>query len=65
MSFSLLAWLSGKESAYNAGDTGSVLRWGRSSGDGNGKLLLYSCQENPMDSGAWQARVHGFSENWM
>ena len=29
------------------------------SGGGNGNPLQYSCLENPMDRGAWQARVHG------
>ena len=32
---------------------------GRSSGEGNGNPLQYSCLENPMDRGAWQATVHG------
>jgi len=27
--------------------------WGRSSGEGNGNPLQYSCLENPMDGGAW------------
>ena len=31
---------------------------GRSTGVGNGKLLQYSCLENPMERGAWQAIVH-------
>ena len=30
-----------------------------SSGEGNGNLLQYSCLENPLDKGAWQATVHG------
>ena len=29
------------------------------SGEGNGNLLYYSCLENPMDRGAWQATVYG------
>ena len=29
------------------------------SGVGKGNLLQYSCQENPMDRGAWRATVHG------
>ena len=29
------------------------------SGEGNGTPLQYSCLENPMDGGAWQATVHG------
>ena len=32
---------------------------GRSLGEGHGKLLQYSCLENPMDRGAWRPRVHG------
>ena len=31
---------------------------GRSSGEGNGNPLQYSCLENPMDTGAWQATVY-------
>ena len=42
----------------NAGDTGSISRSGRSPGVGNGNPLQYSCLENPMDRGAWQATVH-------
>ena len=45
----------GKASAYNAGDLGSIPGQGRSSGEGNGNPLQYSCLENPMDGGAWQA----------
>ena len=37
----------------------SVLRLGRSPGKENGNPLQYSCLENPMDRGAWQAIVHG------
>ena len=50
-----------KESACNAGDAGdvgSVPGSGRSSGEGNGDLLQYSCLENPMDRGAWWAAAH-------
>ena len=43
----------GKASAYNAGGLGSIPGLGRSSGEGNGNLLQYSCLENPMDGGAW------------
>ena len=50
-------WLSSKESTCNAGDTGLVLGLGISPGEGNGSPLLYSCLENPMDRGAWQATV--------
>ena len=47
-----------KASAWNAGDAGSVPGLGRSSGEGNGNPLQYSCLENPMDRGAWQATVY-------
>ena len=49
----------GKESACRAGDLGSIPGWGRSPGEGNGNPLQYSCLENPMDRGAWQAAVNG------
>ena len=49
----------GKESAYNAEDLGSIPGSGRPSGEGNGNPLQYSCLENPMDRGAWWAKVHG------
>ena len=39
-------------------DTGLIPGWGRSPGEGNGNPLKYSCMENPMDRGAWQATVH-------
>ena len=31
-------------------------------GEGSGTPLQYSCLENPMDRGAWQAAVHGVAE---
>ena len=49
----------GKEFACNAGDLGLIPGSGRSSGEGNGNPLQYSCLENPMDRGAWQAPGHG------
>ena len=55
----------GKESACNVGDLGSIPRLGRSPGEGNGSLLQYSCLENSMDRGAWQATVHGVTESDM
>ena len=33
-------------------------------GKGNGTPLQYSCLENPMDRGAWQAAVHGVTKSW-
>ena len=47
-----------KRLAYNAGDLGSIPGLGRSSGEGNGNPLRYSCLENPMDREAWWATVH-------
>ena len=43
----------GRTSAYNMGDPGSIPELGRSSGEGNGHPLQYSCLENPKDGGAW------------
>ena len=43
-----------KELAYNAGDPGLIPGLGRYPGGGDGNLQ-YSCLENPMDRGAWQA----------
>ena len=51
-----------KCSACNMGDTGSIPGSGRSSGEGNGHPLSYSCLENSMDGGAWWATVHGVAE---
>ena len=52
-----------KESAYNAGDLGSIHESRRSPGEGNGNPLQYSCLENPTDRGAWQAIVHGVAKS--
>ena len=49
------------ESTCNAGDTGdagSIPGLGRFPEEGNGDLLQYSCLENPMDRGLWQATGH-------
>ena len=46
-------------SAGDSGDTGSIPGSGRSPGEVNGNPLQYSCLENTMDRGAWQATVHG------
>ena len=52
---------SSMESTRNAGDTGdagSIPGLGRFPEEGNGDLLQYSCLENPMDRGLWQATGH-------
>ena len=43
---------------------GSIPELGRSPGEGNGNPLQYSCLENPMDKGAWQAIVHRVTQSW-
>ena len=55
--------LAGKASDCNAGDPGSMPESGRSPEEGNGSPLQYSCLENPMDGGAWEAVVHGVAES--
>ena len=58
-------WLSGKESAANARDTGDVgliLGLGRSPGEGNGNPHQHSCLGNLMDRGAWWVTVHGVTK---
>ena len=52
-------WLSGKESACNAGDLGLIPGLGRSPGEGNGYPLRYSGLENSMD-----CMVHGVAKSW-
>ena len=52
-----------KESAYNAGDPGSILGLGRFHREGNGNPLQYSCLQNPMDRGIWWATDHGVTKS--
>ena len=49
-------------SAGGARDTDLIPRLVRFSGGGNDNPLQYSCQENPMDGGAWWATV-GFAKS--
>ena len=49
----------------NAGDireAGLVPASGRSPGGGHGNPVQYSCLENPMDTGVWQATVHSVAK---
>ena len=55
--------LSGRESAYQTGDVGSVSGSGRYPGEGNGNPLQNSCLENPMERGAWRATVCGVAKS--
>ena len=56
-------WLSGNESACNAGDSGLIPGLGGSPGEGNGNPVWYSCLENPMDRRTWQGVVHGVAKS--
>ena len=58
-----LGGANGKESIYQC-RRHSVPGLGRSPGEGNDNPLQYSCLENPMDRGAWQATVHGVEKSW-
>ena len=54
-----------KNLSANAGDvrdSGFIPGLGRSPGGGHGNPLQYSCWENPMDRGEWQAAVCGHRE---
>ena len=66
MSIGLHWWLSGKESACNAGateDIGLIPGSEKSPGEGHGNPLQYSCPEHPMDRGAWWATVRGVAKS--
>ena len=52
-----------KNLTANAGDPSSIPESGRSPGRGNSYPLQYSCLDNPMDRGAWRARVHGVTKS--
>ena len=63
----LPSWLTGKEFPCQSR---RCRKWGiqslglgRSSGEGKGKPLWYSCLGNPMDRGAWWAKVHGVANS--
>ena len=50
-------------SLHSAGDLGSITGSERFPWKGNGNPLQYSCLENSMDGGAWQAAAHGIAKN--
>ena len=62
--YGLLWWLSGKESACNAGDVSSIPRSGRSPGGGNGNTFQYFCLGNPMNWGGWYPTVYEVTKSW-
>ena len=49
----------------NAGEADLIPGSGRSPGEGNDNPLQYSCLENLMDRGTWQATVHGVTKSWI
>ena len=49
----------------DAGDVGLIPELGRTPGGGNGNPLQYSCLENFMGRGAWQATVCGVAKSWI
>ena len=59
----LLWWLSGKDSAWNAGAPSLIPGLGRSPGEGNGNPLQDYCLGSPMDRGAWESIVHGITKS--
>ena len=64
--FSILgisSWFSSKEYICNTGDTGSIPRLGKLSGEGNDNPLQYNYLGNPMDRGAWRNTAHGVSKS--
>ena len=50
--------------AADVRDAGSIPGSGRSPGGRHSNPLQYSCLENPMDRGAWQATAHGITQSW-
>ena len=65
-SFFFPRWCNGEASACSAGDLGDVGLspvLGRSPEEGNGNPLQYSCLENSVNRGAWQAAVNGITES--
>ena len=51
-----------KESDWNAGNPGWILKLGWSPGEGNGYPVQYSCPENSIERGAWWATAHGVTK---
>ena len=47
-----------------SGKVGWIRGWVRYPGGGLDSPLQYSCLENPIDRGAWQAMVHRIAKSW-
>ena len=52
------------DNAGDGGDAGLIFGSGRSPGGGHGNPIQYCCPENPMDRGAYWAKVHGVTKRW-
>ena len=52
------------DNAGDGGDAGLISGSGRSPGGGHGNPIQYCCPENPMDRGAYWAKVHGVTKSW-
>ena len=53
----------GKESAYKAGDGGSIPGSIRSPGEANGHPVQYSCLDNSRDKGVWPTTIHSVAKS--
>ena len=60
-----LVKLCGLRNACNEGDVVLIPELGKSPGGRHGNPLQYSCWENCMDRGAWQATIHRVAKNQM
>ena len=55
--------MAGVFGSTSAGDLSLISGLERSPGEGNGNPLQYSCLENSMDRGAWQATIRGIAKS--
>ena len=53
-----------KNSLANSGDVGLITGSGRSPGEEHGNQLQFSCLENPIDRGTWEATVYEVTKSW-
>ena len=53
-----------KNSLTNSGDVGLITGSGRSPGEEHGNPLQFSCLENPIDRGTWEATVYEVTKSW-
>ena len=54
-----------KNPPANVSDLGSIPGLGRSPGGGHSNPFQYSCLENPMDRGAWRAKIQSVTKSWI